>query len=136
QGDLSCASTLEEYLGSMHQVARESFRVLKPGRYAAILIGDTRKKRHYVPIAFRVLEQFLNVGFVLREDVIKVQWKTRKTSGRWTGLAKTAQECWVERPKNKYWTDFYLIAHEHLFIFRKPKENENLKDYKGSMLSC
>ncbi len=134
QGDLSCANTLEEYLKGMHQVAKESFRVLKPGRYTAILIGDTRKKRHYVPIAFRVLEQFLDVGFILREDVIKVQWKTRKTGKKWAGLAKTAQECWVEKPKDdKYWTDFYLIAHEHLFIFRKPKEGESLNDYKESM---
>jgi len=29
--------------------------------------------------------------------------------------------------------DFHLIAHEHLFVFRKPKEKEELEIYKESM---
>jgi hypothetical protein len=28
--------------------------------------------------------------------------------------------------------DFYRIAHEHLYVFRKPAEGENLKDYRHS----
>jgi hypothetical protein len=40
----------------------------------------------------------------------------------------------VEKPENKkYWTDFLLIYHEHLFIFHKPEGDENLGDYKLSM---
>lgn len=27
----------------------------------------------------------------------------------------------------------FLIYHEHLFVFRKPKKNEKLKDYKFSV---
>jgi hypothetical protein len=50
------------------------------------------------------------------------------------GLSKTADECWVEKPEEKhYWTDFYLIEHEHLFIFRKPEKGESVEDYKDSM---
>jgi hypothetical protein len=29
--------------------------------------------------------------------------------------------------------DFYLIAHEHLCVFRKPAEGEDLKDYGYSV---
>ncbi len=29
--------------------------------------------------------------------------------------------------------DFYRIAHEHLYVFRKPGEGENLKDYRHSV---
>jgi hypothetical protein len=29
--------------------------------------------------------------------------------------------------------DFYLIAHEHLYVFRKPAEGEDLKDYRYSV---
>jgi DNA modification methylase len=134
EGDLSQVSSLDEYLRGMREIARESFRVLKPGRFCAILIGDTRKHRHYVPIAFRVMQQFLEAGFVLREDIIKVQWNTKKTEKKWTGLAKTAEECWIEKPEGRrYWTDFYLIAHEHLFVFRKPLKSENLDECKDSM---
>jgi hypothetical protein len=134
EGDLSQVYSLEEYLKGMHEVAEESFRVLKPKRYCAILIGDTRKHRHYVPIAFRVMQQFLDVGFILKEDIIKMQWHTKTTEKKWAGLAKTADECWVEKPEGKkHWTDFYLIAHEHLFVFRKPDKNEDVDDYRDSM---
>jgi len=130
EGDLSQVRSLEEYLRGIWEIAAESFRVLKPGRFCAILIGDTRKGRHYVPIAFRVMQQFLDVGFILKEDIIKVQWRTRTTGAKWAGLAKTAEECWVEKPPGKrYWTDFYLISHEHLFIFRKPRKGEDLSKF-------
>ena len=29
--------------------------------------------------------------------------------------------------------DFYRIAHEHLYVFRKPTEGENLRDYRYSV---
>ncbi|MEM1512253.1 MAG: DNA methyltransferase [Candidatus Jordarchaeales archaeon] len=134
EGDLSRVYSLDEYLQGMHKVAEESYRVLKPGRFCAVLIGDTRQHRHYVPIAYRVMQQFLDVGFILREDIIKCQWNVRKSGEKWVGLAKTAEECWVEKPEDKkYWTDFLLIYHEHLFVFRKPKRNEDLKNCKLSM---
>lgn len=134
EGDLSQVYSLDEYLQGMHKVAEESYRVLKPGRYCAILVGDTRQHRHYVPIAFRVMQQFLDVGFILKEDIIKHQWNVKKSEERWVGLARTAEECWVEEPEDKkYWVDFFLIYHEHLFVFRKPKKGEDLQNYKLSM---
>jgi len=60
---------------------------------------------------------FLKNGFILKEDIIKIQHNCKSTP---------------------FWSidklDFYLIMHEHLFIFRKPKLNENLADFKWSML--
>jgi len=133
EGDLSKAS-IKEYMQGMQRIAEESFRVLKSGRFCAILIGDTRKHRHYVPIAFRVMQAFLVAGFILREDIIKRQWKVRKSGERWTGLAKSAEELWVEKPEGKrFWTDFLLIFHEHLFVFRKPKSGESPTDYEHSI---
>lgn len=133
EGDLSRLS-LERYLEGMRQIAAECFRVLKPGRFCAILVGDSRVRRHYVPIAFRVMQQFLDAGFLLREDVIKHQWKIKKSGEKWAGLAKNAEESWVERPKDKkFWTDFLLIYHEHLFVFRKPAKDENTKPFRSSM---
>ena len=118
----------------MHQVAKESYRVLKPGKYCAILIGDTRKCRHYVPIAFRVMMEFLKAGFILKEDVIKMQWNMKTTRQKWSGLVETSDAYWGEKPEGKkYWTDFLLILHEHLFIFRKPKPDEDTSKYKYSM---
>jgi len=57
------------------QVVTEACRVLKPDQHCAILTGDTRQHRDCVPISTRVLQQFLEVGVLLREDIVKVQQK-------------------------------------------------------------
>src|SRR3989442_1138778 len=115
-GDLSVLG-LPNYLNEMEVVARESFRVLKPNKICAVLIGDTRKHLHYVPISLGVLGAFLGAGFVLKEDIIKLQHNTL-----------TARENW--RGKDY---EFYKIAHEHLYIFRKPAAGESLSPLKLSL---
>ncbi|MDK2913264.1 MAG: hypothetical protein PWQ79_179 [Thermococcaceae archaeon] len=115
EGDLSKVKSIDEFIQEMKKVAEEFYRVLKPGKYAAILMGDTRRHRHYVPIAFRVMKAFLEVGFILKEDIIKIQHNMRGT------------EPWKARKR-----DFYLIAHEHLFVFRKPNKKEKLEKFNES----
>jgi len=109
EGDISRLS-VKAYLQAMGEIAEESFRILKPNKYCAILMGDTRKQRHFVPIAYRVMQKFLEVGFVLKEDIIKLQHNVFTNRGRWS----------------KPYYDFYKIMHEHLFVFRKPKKKEKL----------
>jgi hypothetical protein len=99
----------------MERIAGELLRVLREDRYCAILIGDTRRGRHYVPLSFYVMQRFLKAGFVLKEDIIKVQHHCSST-GRWRAKAKAGK--------------FYLIMHEHLFVFRKPKEGEDIARLK------
>lgn len=116
EGDLSALSSLEKFCDQIELVAKECFRVLRPGKYCAILIGDTRRRRHFVPLAFNVMQRFLKAGFILKEDVIKLQHNC--TTTRYWG----AQE-----------RDFLLIMHEHLFVFRKPAAVDNLTDFKDSI---
>jgi DNA modification methylase len=118
EGDLSNVYSIDEFVGEMKQVAEESFRVLKPNRYCAILIGDTRRHKHHVPIAFRVLEKFLEAEFILKEDVIKHQWRCKSTP------------FWLMKSIK---SNFLLLMYEHLFIFRKPMKDERLNKYKESM---
>lgn len=115
--DLSNIGSLPKFCDEIEQIAKELFRVLKPNKFCAILIGDTRKGKHYVPLAFRVMQRFLRVGFVLKEDIIKVQHHCKYTE-RW-------------RPKAKQ-GGFYLIMHEHLFVFRKPARGEDLSRLRYS----
>ncbi|MCX8186824.1 MAG: DNA methyltransferase [Sulfolobales archaeon] len=117
EGDLSCANTLESYLELISEVAKELYRVLKPGKYLGILVGDTRIRKHYVPITHHVMNAFLKEGFILKEEVVKVQHKMKATREIWS------------RSRNR---DFLLIYHEKLYIFRKPGE-EKLSGYKYSM---
>ena len=117
-GDLSKVRNIAEFVEQMRLVADECYRVLKPDHYCAILVGDTRRNKHYTPIAFRVMQAFLEAGFILKEDIVKAQWNTQ-TEGLWSRLS---------RDKN-----FLLIMHEHLFVFRKPGLGEQVRAYGESM---
>lgn len=103
QQDLSSLN-IEKFYQEMKVVAEEMFRILKPGKFCAVLIGDTRKNKNYIPLACNVMNIFLDVGFILKEDIIKHQWNTK------------TEDYWSEKSK-KY--NFLLIKHEHLFVFRK-----------------
>src|SRR5215510_7041724 len=109
--DLSSISSLPKFLDALEIAIKEMYRVLKHGRFCAILIGDTRKGQHYIPLSHFVLQRCLRSGFALKEEVIKTQHNTTHAP-RWSASAKHFK--------------FYLIMHEHLFIFRKPTPDENL----------
>lgn len=104
EGDLSKLA-LEDFLSEMRKVARESYRVLKSGGKCAVLLGDTRRKRHVIPIGFQTINVFLDAGFKLRELVIKRQHNC-KTTGFW--YEKSLKH------------NFLLLAHEYLPILEKP----------------
>ena len=105
EGDLSFLD-IDEFLKEISKVAKESFRVLKPGRQCGILIGDTRRKKHVIPLGFKLIDVYLDAGFKLRELIIKRQHNC-KTTGFWYA--------------NSIKYNFLLLAHEYLPIFEKPK---------------
>ena len=86
----------------MKPVATEAFRVLKKGKICAFLIGDVRKKGILYPLGFELMKIFLNVGFSLKEIVIKEQHNCIGTK-KWQSKIN----------------DFLLIAHEYLFVIKK-----------------
>jgi len=95
---------INDFLEEMKLVAAESYRVLKKDKFCAILMGDTRQKGHIIPMSFDVMQIFIEAGFKIKEHIIKQQHNCRAT-GYW----KTSSV--------KY--NFLLIAHEHLFVFKK-----------------
>ena len=72
--DLSNIHDIDEFTGEMEKVAAELYRILKPGKFCAILIGDTRRNKMYQPMAYKVMDRFLRVGFQLKEDIIKLKF--------------------------------------------------------------
>ena len=95
---------VKEFLVEMEKVAKESYRVLKKGKFCAILMGDTRQKGHVIPMSFEVMKIFEAVGFKTKEIIIKEQHNCKAT-----GFWKT----------NSVKYNFLLLAHEYLFVFRK-----------------
>jgi DNA modification methylase len=117
EGDLSNISDVKKFCDELEKGVIELYRVLKEDKYCAILIGDTRKNGHYIPLSYYVMGLFLKNGFVLKEDIIKIQHNCKSTP-------------YWEKQVEKF--NFYMIMHEHLFIFRKPKRGENLNRIKYS----
>lgn len=95
---------INAFLEEMKKVADESYRVLKKGKFCAILMGDTRQKGHMIPLSNYVMDVFVESGFRVKEIIIKEQHNCRAT-GYW----KT----------NSIKYNFLLIAHEHLYVFEK-----------------
>ena len=95
---------IRDFLKEMEKVASESYRVLKKGKFCAVLMGDTRKKGCMIPMSFDVMKIFQDARFTLKELIIKEQHNCKAT-GYW----KT----------NSVKYNFLLIAHEYLFIFKK-----------------
>ena len=86
----------------MKLFSKECFRILKKNKYCAVLIGDIRKNKNVIPLGFYVMKIFIQTGFTLKEIIIKEQHNCKMT--------------YYWENKN---TDFYLLAHEYIFIFRK-----------------
>jgi DNA modification methylase len=71
--DLANISDYGEFLGELTKVWRECFRVLKLGRYAAIVIGDFRHKSKYVAYHADIMKNMEEVGFTPKGIIIFVQ---------------------------------------------------------------
>ena len=95
---------VKDFICEMKTVASEAYRVLRKDCFCALLMGDTRKKGHVIPMSFEVMRAFENAGFKTKEIIIKEQHNCKAT-GYW----KT----------NSVKYNFLLLAHEYLFVFRK-----------------
>ncbi len=102
--DLSNIHDIDKFADEMEKVAKELYRVLRKGKYCAILIGDTRRNKMSQPIAYKVMDRFIKAGFQLKEDIIKRQFNCKATG------------FWVKKSKE---SNFLLIMHEHIFVFLK-----------------
>ena len=93
----------DEFLSQMSLVAKESYRVLKRGKYCAFMIGDIRKHGNVIPLGFKLLDVFESVGFRLKEIVIKHQHNCRSA------------QSWADLSAKR---NFLLLAHEYVFIMK------------------
>lgn len=93
---------LQDFLYQMTLFSKECFRILKKDKICSILIGDIRKNKNVIPLGFYIMNIFIQTGFTLKEIIIKEQHNCKMT------------DYWKD--KNM---DFYLLAHEYVFIMKK-----------------
>lgn len=92
----------EEFLVAMADVAKESLRVLKEKGICSFMIGDIRRKGYVLPLGMNSMHIFTNIGFTLKEIIIKVQHNC------------FSSEYWNGREKS-----FLMLAHEYIFVLEK-----------------
>jgi hypothetical protein len=105
KGDLS-AMEYRDFLQAMTEVFKEVLRVLRPSRFAAVLMGDMRKALKFYDLPSELSVMGRSAGLELYDKVIKPTVMERSSNPNSVILAR------------KY--NFHLIKFETLLIFKKP----------------
>ena len=95
--DISTYS-LEKYMRNMKKVFDETYRVLKPKKYACVVIGDTRRNGDIIPAFSHFIDYGTEIGYRLKDIFI------------WVLIAKAGMN--VARRGN-------YIDHNYILIFQK-----------------
>lgn len=113
--------TLEEYGQFLKRVWSEVHRVLVPGGRACINIANLGRKP-YIPLHALIIEGMLDLGFLMRGEVI---WNKASSAG-----SSTAWGSWLS-PTNPTLRD----VHEYILIFSKGTFRRGKVDGRGSTIS-
>lgn len=105
-GKISCED--ERFFHELEKVAKEAWRILKPGKVLGWLIGDQWVKKRFTPVGFELYERLCK--YFETVDVICVVRRGQTSN---TGL-------WYNRALR---FNFYLRGFKYLFIMRKPDMN-------------
>jgi len=100
-----------EFYEELEKVAKELFRVLKPGKVLGWLISDQWVKKRFTPVGFKTYQMLTeNVGFEPIDIVCIVRRNQSSNTGVWHYRALK-------------W-NFYLRGFKYLFIVKKPNDNQ------------
>ena len=97
--------TLDEYLGLLRAVFRETYRVLVPGGRVCVNIANLGRKP-YIPLSAFITDIMLSVGFLMRGEII---WDKGSSAG-----SSTAWGSWLSA-SNPTLRD----VHEYILVFCK-----------------
>jgi DNA modification methylase len=102
-GDLANLESYERYLDAMQQVFHGCLRVLKPGKYLAVILRNAYQRGRYVFTHADVARRAELEGFVTKGEKVWYQAGTRL------------------RPYGYPFAYIPNIAHQHIVFFQKPR---------------
>lgn len=111
--DLSNAASVPDFLDQLGTVVDEARAVLDPGRYLALVIGDTYSKGEWIPLGFLTMNEITRRGFALKSIIVK---NFEETAGK-----RNRKELWRYRALAG---GFYIFKHEYIFVFTKRQTHE------------
>jgi len=100
----------------LEKVAREIYRILKPGKVIGWLIGDQWVKRKFTPVGFKIYQMLTNVVGFEPIDIICVARRNQSSNTR----------IWHYRAQK---FNFFLRGFKYLILAKKPDLN-NIKKSK------
>jgi len=101
EGDLANSADYATFLDRMENAFAQLLRVLRPGRYAAVIVRDAYQEGHYIFTGTDLAGRASRAGFTAKGDVIWYQAGTRL------------------RPYGYPSTFVPNIAHQHVLILRR-----------------
>jgi len=101
---------VEAFLDGFQRVAQLGFDNLKPGRFAALVIGDKYQGGEWIPLGFYCLQRLNAIGFKTKSIVVKNMAGNERAKGKQANL-------WRYRALKG---GFYVFKHEYVMIVWKP----------------
>jgi len=108
--DLSNAPDTETFLDQFKKITSNGYRLLEPGRFAAVVIGDKYTGGELIPLGFYCMQAMQEAGFTLKSIIVKNIEGNERGKGRATNL-------WKYRSLKG---GFYLFKHEYILLCQKP----------------
>lgn len=112
-GDLANLATYDDYLNAMEQVFERCYRLLRPGRYLAIIVRDAYQNGEYQFTHVDLARRARSVGFVPKGNIIWYQAGTRL------------------RPYGYPYSYIPNIAHQVIVIAQKPRPPRPIRRKKA-----
>ena len=103
--DIGNSLNYQEYLAKIKIFGMEAFRILKPGRYLIVLIGDRFHRGEFVPLGTLVAQKLQEAGFKWKG--IRIWWNKATQRPLKPYAVKT---CFIPN-----------ITHQNIIILRKEK---------------
>lgn len=115
--DLCNAPTLEAFLDRFRSALGHALRLLRPGRFAAVVIGDKYAEGEWVPLGFYVLKVCQDAGLTLKSIIVKDMLNNR--------AKRNLEHLWKYRALAH---GFYIFRHEYILLFRKQRSGHACAD--------
>jgi DNA modification methylase len=112
--DLSAQSSTQDFLTAFNDVLKASVPTLKPGGFAAIVIGDKYTAGTWLPLGFWCMNLATQQHDLALKAII-----VKNITGNERGKGRTGN-LWKYRAVAG---GFYLFEHEYIFILEKPLKN-------------